>query len=177
VLWLSRPPYLRWAAAGILVLVAAIIELGPTATVSHPYTKRPMEAGAIITSSDVTWRDIPVGLLPSVDPTGSLLVALPAGAPVLPGMLGSGPAVPPGWWALPLPLSATVHPGVELRVVLVPTLEGQAPVSVPGILVDVGEADAFGDPKALVAVPEEMAAATAAAASTDRVIVLVGSDG
>ncbi len=73
VYWLPRPPYLRWAAAALLVLGALAWDLRSPAVELRPFASRPVRAGEALDASAVAWREVPAGLLalPQVDPGGA----------------------------------------------------------------------------------------------------------
>ncbi len=59
--WLQRPPYLRWAAAVILVAGAAAWDISGDPLSLHPYLLADVAAGAAITDADVEWRQSVLG--------------------------------------------------------------------------------------------------------------------
>jgi hypothetical protein len=170
VFWLRRPPYARWLAALVVVAAAAVIDLGGAPTRPHPYLTAPVAAGETIDANQLQWRDIPVGVLPSVDL--EMVVAaqnLGAGEPLLPSCLTDPTAIPPDWWAVPVPIPGNPAPGTSVRIVLTDTLAG-----VEGIVVTAATQDGFAlESTGLAAVPGEHADAVAAAAIDQRLVVLV----
>lgn len=166
--WLARPPYVRWAAALALVVTAFALDLAPPATVPHPFAAVDLPAGAEVTEEDVSFREVPAGLLDPV--TLPFVTGRPvaAGAPLLASDRAEGPPVPEGWWSIELPVPAGTGAGTEVRLVT------GADDPVPGIVVAVPAADGFAEPVALVAVPGDAAVAVAEAAADRRVTVLVG---
>ncbi len=166
--WLARPPYLRWAAACVLVVTAFVLDLAPPATVAHPFAVADLPAGAEVTEGDVIFRQVPAGLLDPV--TLPFVTGRPVaeGEPVLASDRAAGPPVPEGWWSIELPVPAGTRAGTEVRLVT----GGGEPV--PGIVVAAPVADGFSEPMALVAVPGDAADSVAAAAADRRVTVLLG---
>lgn len=164
---MSRPPYLRWATAGLVIVLALYTELAPDPTVPHPFAAVAIPAGSEVTDAEVTWRDVPSGLLPPVSLPLVTGRPLAVDEPVLPSAAAAGPAVPEGWWAIELPVPTGTALGVEVRIVV-------GDLVVPGIVVGAPENDGFSEALALVAVPGEEAAAVAAAASESRAVVMVG---
>jgi SHS2 domain-containing protein len=161
VYWLQRPPYLRWAAAGSLVLAAFLWDLARAGTVPYPFAARDIAAGSPIDASSVRWRSMPGGLAEAPDLAGtSALVPIPAGEPITAATVGTPPRVPDGWWAVPIDLAPGVAPGDEVLLVV-----SDPPLTVPGIVVSPGSGDRYGlDARpASVAVPGEAAAVVAAA--------------
>jgi hypothetical protein len=176
VYWLARPPYLRWAAASLLVVVAAAMELQTPETVLQPFARIDIAAGSEITEDQVAWRAVPPGIIPPVEVEGWAAVAISAGTPLMPALVAAAPQLPSDWWALELALPATAVTGASLRLILT-AVDGSGTVTVPGLLISAVATDGLGEQVGLVAVPEEFAAAAAAAASGDRVVVLVGGGG
>lgn len=164
--WLARPPYLRWALAALVVLAGLIVELRPATTVPHPFTTTAVQMGDTIDETSVVWRDVPIGLLPPVSLPAVAPRALDAGEPVPAGTAVSGSGVPPGWWALELPVPAGAAPGMDVRVVT----DG---VVTDGAVVRLATGD-FGGTTALVAIPEAASTDVASAARDGSVTVLLG---
>lgn len=178
VYWFSRPPYLRWVGAALIILIAAWVDLRPAATVPYPFAAEDVPAGATIDAGLVTWRQVPDGLLPiAPDLGGAARFAIKAGEPILASSLTADrPSIPAGWWALETHLPENVVPGQEVKVVVVES--GVSPLSVPGVIIEAPPAtDPLGyeDPVGLVAVPAEAAAAVAAGSARGDLSVLIGS--
>lgn len=167
--WLTRPPYLRWAAAAALVLVALVWDLHGRGGVPYPFAATAIEAGAVIGEDDVEWRTAPQGLL-TVPDLSAPIAARPIGAgePILPSALDAEAGVPEGWWAVPVALPATAAVGAAVRLIAPGGTQSD------GIVVAVGSSEllSFSD-AGLVAVPPEHAAAMAAAAIDGTLIVLI----
>lgn len=166
--WLSRPPYLRWAAACLLIVFALYRDLAPESTVPHPFAVDLISAGAEVTGGDVAFRDVPAGLLDPVSlpfVTGRVITE---GSPVLASDAEAGTRAPQGWWSIELPVPAGTKAGAEVLLVA----DDGDPIL--GLVVSAPTADGFAEPVALVAVPGEAAPAIALAASENRVTVLLG---
>jgi hypothetical protein len=166
VYWLPRPPYLRWAAAALLVLGAFAWDQRSPATELRPFAARALTAGEAIEASAVAWRQVPAGLLPSPDlSSATAAVDLAAGDPLVAGVLRRGAAIPEGWWEIPVAIGAHADAGDEVMLVIL-----DPPASITGLVVTPQQGDAYSlDYRpAVVAVPGEEAArvATAAAAGT-----------
>ncbi|MFQ5555478.1 MAG: SAF domain-containing protein [Acidimicrobiia bacterium] len=168
--WFRRPPYLRWFAAGSLVVAAFLIDLRKGATTPHPFARADIARGMPIEEPDVAWENVPIGLLPAPDLAGAVTArALRAGQPILPHDLGLVEPIPADWWAVPLAMPATAAPGSSVLLVLV-----HPPRSVPGIVVEPGSVGAFGVAEAgLVAIPGDAATAVATAATRGELTVLI----
>jgi hypothetical protein len=169
VLWLHRPPYLRWIAAALLVLGAAALDLTQRATEPYPFVASPIERGRPIDGDVITWRDVPVGLLSAPSLEGAVASRrLEPGEPVLLSSLGSATDVPPNWWSVPMVLPDGVAAGAVIRVVTV-----DPPLTVDGIVVSVSTGSAFAAGNSgLVAVPEAASSVVAAAAIEGTATVL-----
>jgi SAF domain len=169
VFWLTRPPYLRWAAAAMLVLVALAWDLHGRAGVTYPFAATAIEAGAVIGKDDVEWRTAPRGLLPAPDLSAPVAArAIAAGDPILPSSLDEDAGVPEGWWAVPVALPAAATLGAAVRLIAPGGIESD------GIVVAVGSSDLLSLSEAgLVAVPPESASAMASAAIEGTLIVLI----
>jgi len=168
VYWLQRPPYLRWAAAVLLVVGAAVWDISGDPTSLHPYLITDVAAGDAITDGDVEWREVPAGMVPAPDLTRPVAaVDLQTGDPLLDAVLRDSVTVPEGWWAVPVAVGANAGPGDEVLLMVT-----DPPSTVSGVVVTAQR----GDPYSLdfrpasVAVPAE-AAALVAAASAQGVLV------
>jgi hypothetical protein len=155
----------------MMVLLALAVELRPRSMIDHPFARHDIAAGVEIGERDVEWRPVPAGFLPPIRPEGMATVAIPKGAPLVPGLLAATPVVPAGWWALEVAIPEGAVPGAPLRLAIASDTGVEL---VPGLLISEGSDGAFGDVAGLVAVPEEQAARAAAAAATGRITVLVG---
>ncbi len=178
--WFRRPPYLRWAAAVLLVLAAAWVDLRPPPTTPHPYARETIPTGTRLTDELLEWRRVPDGLLPEVEAAGWTTRTIQAGEPLLPATVDPAPpSAPEGWWALEVPLPAEVTPGREVRLVLLAAAPDLPPQTVPGVVLRVAaphrEVLGSSHPAGLVAVPATAAAAAAAAVAEGRVSVLMAT--
>jgi len=170
VFWLTRPPYLRWAAAAAIVLGAFVWDLHGEATTAYPFAARSIPSGAALSDADVTWKDLPSGVLalPDLsDPVTSRSLA--AGEPIVPSALGGPSPVPDGWWSVPVPLPPTASPGARARLVA-----ATPPVETDGVVVSAPGGDLLSYAETgMVAVPPEAATAVAVAAGEGTLIVLL----
>lgn len=166
--WLTRPPYLRWALAGLVLIVGVTLELRPPRTTPHPFAIETIGVGEQIDETRVRWRDVPTDLLAPVDLPVTAMRRIEAGDPVLAGT-GAGNddgAIPAGWWAIELDMPAGARAGMPVRVV---THDGTA----DGVVIEVRDGD-FGVRSGLVAVPDELAHTVATALLDSSVAVLLG---
>jgi hypothetical protein len=171
VYWFRRPPYLRWAVAGLVIAAAFAVELRPRPRVQHPFAALGMPAGSVVLEERLEWRSIPAGLLPTppIRDGMSLTIDIAAGEPLLPGHVA--PAAPPpiGWWGIPVALPDGVVAGDPVRLVVL-----DPPLTVEGRVLTVPEADPLGlEPPGVVVVPGDAADAVARAAAKQAVAVLV----
>jgi len=171
VYWLPRPPYLRWAAAALVVLGALAWDLRAPVAELRPFAAHPLRAGEALDASAVAWREVPAGLLATPDLEGAAAaVDLAAGDPLVAAVLRRGVAVPEGWWEIPVAVGAHAAPGDEVKLIIV-----DPPATVPGLVVGRQQGDAYSlDYRpAVVAVPGEAAALVAAAAAAGALLVAV----
>lgn len=140
VFWLARPSYFRWAGAILLVVVSFYLEIRPEPGVLHPFAGRDLSAGAELDPDSISWRRVPQGLLPEVDPQGVLKIDVAAGEALTPSMIGGQPMAPDGWWALEMPVPAGTLNGTEVRLVVdIRT----SPRVIPGVLMRIIDSDGF----------------------------------
>jgi len=167
VYWLQRPPYLRWAAAALLVIGSFAWEARRPAREPAPFAGAPIAAGEPLTASNVQWRPVRKGLLPIPDLEGAVAaVPLSAGDPIIPATISGAASPPPGWWTVAIE-GVAGPPGAE--VLLVTTEPAGAVV---GVLLAPARGDVFSldHTPALVAVPPDAAALIAAAAGSGRLV-------
>jgi hypothetical protein len=134
--------------------------------VAYPFAATSVSTGESI--EEVVWRDVPKGLLPEwTNPvTGTATVVIQAGTPILPSLVADI-AIPPGWWAVSLPLPQRVAPGTPVRV----ALNGDfADGVVAGALNDTGY-----ELTAPVAFPPDQASRVVTLAADSTTVVLIGS--
>jgi hypothetical protein len=168
VFWLTRPPYLRWALATLIVVTGLVVELRPAATVPHPFAIHTIEAGAAIDETVVEWKEVPHGLLGTVHLPTTAHRQIPAGEPVPAPSMSEDDihGIPPGWWGLEVDLPTGARSGMGVRLI-----GGFGMAN--GVIVEVREGD-FGERSGLIAVPEDSAEAVAIAAMDGALALLVG---
>lgn len=170
--WMTRPPYLRWAAAAAILAVGFVIELRPSDSIEVPVTTVDVAAGSVLDPSDVVWRDAPADLFSTVDLPATVTRRVPAGSVVTPADLRSGSEpIPPGWWSIQLPVPAGTTPGDDVLAVIV---SDTATTSVRGRVASEVLDDGFSALDGLVAFAPADAVAVAEAAMENRVTVLLG---
>ena len=168
--WLTRPPYLRWAAAVTLFVAALVWDLRGRTGEPYPFAARPIAAGAVVTESDVEWRTLPGGALVMPDLSAPIAARpIDAGEPLLPSAIDAEAGVPDGWWAVPVALPMAAAVGARVRLITTDTA-----VQSDGVVVATGSTDLLSISDAgLVAVPPEHATVIATAAVEGTMIVLV----
>ena len=170
VFWLTRPPYLRWAAVVLVVAAAFVWDLRGRSGVPHPFAARAVAAGEALDETAIVWRTIPRGLMVAPELAEAVAGrAIESGEPIIAGALGRGPIIPAGWWSVPIAMPADAVPGTPVRLVIT-----EPPLEVDGIVVASGETELLGMSDAgLVAVPEEATRPIAAAALAGTLLVLL----
>ena len=166
--WLSRPPYVRWALAALLVITGLVMEIRPETTTRHPFAVDDLAVGDPIDETVVVWRDVPPDLFEPVTLPTIAVRPLQAGDPVLLGdeSRAASSGIPDGWWAVEVDLPAGARSGMTVKLVTDIT-------TVDGIVIEVTEGD-FGERSGLIAVPDEAAESVAAAALDTSVMVMLG---
>ena len=178
MLWISRPPYVRWTLIGLVVLTSLWLELRPSPTVSHPFLSRDLERGQPVEDA-VEWRDIAPGVLEPVPGTGFADRRLSEGQPLLPGdTTDVSIEVPPGWWLVDVNVPSEATAGTRVQLVILPS-PGHLPVPPIGGLVTGVRSGPYEDEGLVgtVAFPPDRAATAAVAVAEDRVSVLVEAHG
>lgn len=168
MLVLSKPPYLRWIAAVVLVAAAFAWDMSRRATELAPFAARAIDRGEVIEADSIAWKPAPVGLFRSVQvPMGTAVVRIGAGDPITEGMVSTGDHVPDGWWTVPMDVPPAVTPGSEVRVVLADGF------GITGVVVEPSREDTFGvRTDGLVAVPGDAADIVAVASTAGQLVVL-----
>ena len=174
--WISRPPYLRWTAVGVLIVVTLWLEIRPDSTVFHPHLIRDVAVGEPIDDA-IRWEQIPAGALPHTSATGFAARPLVAGEPLLASDTTDMALAPPtGWWVVELDRPSDAVPGAAVQLVILPE-PGISPVPpVGGVVMPVRQPQAgfgSGGVSGSVAVPPDRAATAAVAITNDRVSVLI----
>ena len=166
--WLSRPPYLRWALAGLVILVGLVVELRPPRTIAHPFAAETIGVGEAVDESRVVWRDVPVGLLVPVVLPSTATRRIEPGEPV-PSMDSGADdrgAIPEGWWGIELDVPAGAAAGMAVKLV-------SHAATADGLVIEIRDGD-FGERTGLVAVAGDSAEFVALASLDATVAVLLG---
>ena len=168
--WFTRPPYLRWALAALIVLAAFAIELRPNPTEQYPFVAEPLSAGVRLTPEHIEWRTVPAGLFDMPLLEGAMTDhALNAGEAIQASSLTKESLAPEGWWAVPIQLPVDAPQGTVLRIVVL-----DPPLIVEGLVVRPQVRDTFATSEpALVAVAPQAAEIVAAASARNELIVLM----
>jgi hypothetical protein len=182
VYWFRRPPYLRWAAAAILIVSAAWMDLRPEPVVSQPFAAVDLITGTQLDQTMIEWRSIPAGLLPPLpNPEGIVLHEVAAGEPLVPSLVSAERIpVPDGWWTMEVQLPPGSFPGQQMQLIVLPDHTSDPARSLPGLVIVPAPVEQ--DPLAvepapgLVAVPNEYAPTAAAAIAGGKVTVILGAE-
>jgi hypothetical protein len=168
VLVLAKPPYLRWAVAGALIVGALVWDLSSRATQPVAVAALPIARGATIDPDTIRWVDVPVGVFDPIDPSGTTaVVAIGEGEPITPSVVTVGAVVPDGWWTVGADIPFAAVRGSRVRVVLA---DGSG---ITGVVVEPSVEDSFGIPSpGLLAVPGETADIVALAAAAGELVIL-----
>lgn len=174
MLWLTRPPYLRWSLVGLLVVVSLWVEIRPTSSVRHPYVTRDVTRGEPVEGA-LEWRDVAGGVLEPVLGTGFADRDLTAGHPLLPGDTTHAPIlVPPGWWLLDVAVPAETTAGMSIQLVILPASGERVLPPISGLVTSVRPGEYQSDGLVgSVAFPPDRAATAAVAIAEDHVSVLI----
>jgi hypothetical protein len=174
MLWLSRPPLLRWTAALCLVSAAAWVEFAPRPTVDVAFLAVDVGAGEPITPDVVEFRAVPDPGFSHHRGDGFATMNLRAGDPLLPAMVTTV-SVPPGWLVIEAPLPGSPIPGSQATAVILPETPGQAPTTVAAIVLSAPGPDPFGATTGTVAIAPAHIAEAAAASASGRLVIGVAT--
>lgn len=159
--------------AALILLAALAWDLWPEATEAYPVAAVDLAAGDTVDEAAVRHEPLPRGLLPQPARGSVVLVAVPAGTPLVPGLVGEV-VVPDGWWTVSVDVPDGAVAGSDVRVAIT-SVGGAEAVLVPGIVVSGPTGTGLDRSPGGVAVPEGHAAAVAAAVGSGRVTVLTGT--
>ncbi len=166
--WLGRPPYLKWAAATMLVIAAFAWDASERATERFPFASTTIARGHLLNLDDIEWRDVSAGTMSLPDLTDvSAAVAIAAGDPIVASLLAPKSSLPRGSWAVPMALPLGTAPGMRVRLVFA---DG---TSAEGTIIQPSEEDSLGlASDGLVAVDGVLADAVALAAANGDLVLL-----
>lgn len=170
MIWLTRPPYLRWLAAAAIVVASAAVDLAGRATEPVPFAAADLPRGTQLEAAAIEWRDVPVGMLEAAEISGHTRHPVATGDPITASNVTPDGRITIGWWSVAVDLPASATTGQPVRLV------GTNPeFSVEGIVAELGERSTFGVGGAgLVAVPPEFADRVARALASGQLVVLLG---
>jgi len=169
MLWLSRPPYLRWFAAVAIVLAAFVWDLSGRQTARYPFASADLAPGTALSDSTIEWKSAPSGVFPIPDlSSAATSTAIAKGDPITRSVLSSSISIPDGWWSVPIALPQATVSGATIRVVF-PDGNG-----VSGVVVQAAKSDNFGSlGTATVAFPSGAAELVAQIAALGELVVLI----
>ena len=141
-------------------------DMRPEPVVAYPYTTASVSCGDVI--EEIAWREVPTGVLPAwtTPVAGVAKTDIAANTPLLPSLIAES-SIPPGWWAVSLPLPQRAAPGTPVRVALD---EQYADGVVAGALIDSGY-----EISGPVAFPPDQADRVAAITADHTPVVMIGS--
>jgi hypothetical protein len=169
VIWLQSPPWGRWIAATVIAVMALWVELGPDPVADHPFAISEIAPGDLLTTADVVWKSVPVGLFDPVSPDSVLTRTVDPGEPILASDVGNASdLMPTGWWIIAVDLTVGAKRGDRAKVVMLDTLTVAS-----AIVVSAATEDPLGGLAGAVAVEPDLAAEAAAAAAEGRLAVMV----
>jgi hypothetical protein len=170
---MTRPPYLRRAAAACVLMTAIAIEFRPPATTLIPVATGDLVAGTAISESDVTMVEVSGGQMTTVPIPAVLVRDVRAGDPITGADVDAHPiAVPDGWLMIELEVPASTTEGTEVVAVLPSDLLAQP---VRGVVTDAPVPSDFETHTAMVAFSPGDAVAVARGVTERSVMVLLGS--
>ena len=168
---MSRPPYLRRAAAFAVLVAAVVIEFRPVTTERLPIAAIDLPAGSTVTEADVEWFAVQGGIdtiqLPSV-----LSRSVAAGSPISPADVdATSIEVPADWLEIELDVPSTTQRGAAVVAVMSPSTLDRPAI---GVVTQPPDAAGFDTPTAMVAFAPSEAVAVAHAVAHGTVTVLLG---
>lgn len=170
MLWLERPPLVRWTAAACLVAVSAWFEFGPPPSSTMTFLAVDVTAGTPLTESVVERRPAVGAGFATAEPTGVAIADLDAGDPLIASMIAKV-SVPDGWLVIGVPLPHYALPGMSATAIILPDEPREAPIPVPALVVEVGSTDPFGGETGALALPPEWLGEAAAAVGGGRLVI------
>lgn len=170
MLWLERPPILRWAGALLLVLVAGWSEFAPPPATTMAFLATDVAAGTRITEDLIERRRVTAPGFITVEPGGVAVTDLRAGDPLVASMIAAT-TIPDGWLLIAAPLPHHARPGTPATGVILPEGDAAEPAQFPALVVESGSTEPFGEATGTLAVPEQWLGRAAAAAASGRLMV------
>jgi hypothetical protein len=169
VLWLGRPPYLRWVAAAVLIIAALVWDISERATEPFPFAATNIDRGQLITPDEVQWRQVPVGSLSLPPLVGAIAtVAIISGDPIVASLVSAATGHPADSWAVSVPLPIGATPGTSVSLVFADGTD------VEGTIIQPATEDTLGlTTDGLVAVEDGAAGAVALAAANGELVVMI----
>jgi len=171
MLWLQRPPLVKWAVVASISTIAFWLEIRPEQVVDHPFAVVDIAPGEPIGSENTEMRAIPQGLLDPIPDRAHAIERISAGSPVLAADSGDRRAVlPENWWVVSVPLPAGAAVGDSVSLVLLDSGE-----AVDGIVSGLPGSGPFAAAEGGIAVDAATAPEVAMAAANGRVAVLLAA--
>lgn len=173
MIWLSRPPWIRWVLSALIAAGALWVEFGSGTTTQHPFAVTQINTGDAINAQNTELRSVSSGLLEPVDPVGYANRAFAPGEPLTVGGVGDTTPLPQtddGWWALAVDIPTGARIGDEVQLVLL-----DSGLVVPGIVDAIPGDEPLGDGSGAVAIPSDYTVDVAAGVANGRVVILIAA--
>lgn len=168
---MSRPPYLRRAAAVLVFVAALAIEFRPVTAGRIPIAASDLPSGTTVTETDVTWLEVR-GSIEEIEIPAKLTRSVPAGTPLSAADVDpSSVDVPTTWLRIELEVPPTTQIGATVVAVMSPRTSDRPAT---GVVTRPPTATGFDATTALVAFSPPDAVAVAHAAADGTVTVLLG---
>ena len=170
----SRPPVLRYLAAGIFILLSMWWDLRPTPTDLRPFAREDIAAGTELSVNLFDLISVPHGLFPGTPMSGTAAVRMSEGDPLTTGAVSQIQA-PAGWWTVEMAIPDGTPAGTPIQVALLGNDPSQRAKIVPGVVIlSGGSGSGFQQTPGLVAIPESWLAEVASSLAQNRLVVFLG---
>lgn len=171
VYWMSRPPYVRWAAAGMILIIGVVNEFRPATTIPVPVARSDLAVGSLVEEEAVAWFDGSPDLFDEISLPIRLGRSVRAGDPITAADFPSeADRAPADWWRIALPVPTATAAGSEVLAVVG---SNGGTTTHQGISVSEVLDDGFGSTFALVAFSGADAAAVASGVALNQLTVMV----
>lgn len=171
MLWLQRPPLVKWIAVGLISCMALWLEVRPDPVVDHPFAIAEIAPGEAVGPHNTETKRVPTGLFEQPSEGDVALRRIPKGSPIVSSVIGPAEAaIPEGRWIVAVEIPPGAGVGDRVRVILL-----DSGTAVDGIVTSVASDDPLTALQGGVAVEASRAPDVAVAAANGRVSVLVST--